>query len=512
VDLRLADLLCALSVTLDLAMSQPTEKSLRSCLVATALARELDLPDRQVRDVYYATLLRHLGCTATAHEEAFLFGPDAAALRPLAERTDRRNRRETLTLFAQTGRGTGLRRIQYVGRALRSGSAGEERMLTAICEVGSTLAGDLGLAPGVRSAVGQSLARWDGSGTPRGLAGDDIAVAARISDVATQAVIFDGLEGPDAALEMLNRRAGTWLDPSVVAVFERVGRDLLARLTEADVWQAALDAEPAPHATTRRVDEVARAFAHFTDLSSPYLFGHSTGVADLVSGAAAVLGTDDAELLTRAALLHDLGRIAVPAAVWERPGPLRHGEWERVRLHAYHSERILARSAVLAPAGRIAGLHHERLDGSGYHRQAYGALVPVPARLLAAADTYQALTQDRPHRPALSAEAAASVVLEEAKAGRLDPDCVRAVLEAAGQPTRQRPVWPAGLTDREVEVLRLLARGRSNREIAAELVVSPRTAEHHVQHIYAKIGVSTRAAAALFAMRHGLFTPSSWAR
>jgi HD-GYP domain-containing protein (c-di-GMP phosphodiesterase class II)/DNA-binding CsgD family transcriptional regulator len=486
-ELRLADLLCALSVTLDLAMSQPVEKSVRSCLLATALARELDLPEPQVRDVYYATLLRHLGCTATAHEEAFLFGPDAAALRPVAERSDRRNPRETLALFAQTGRGAGLHRMRYLGRTLRSGSAGEERMLTAICEVGSTLAGDLGLGPGVGTAVGQSLARWDGTGTPRGLAGDDIAIAARISDVATQAVIFDGLDGPDTALEMLRRRQRTWLDPDVVAAFERAGPGLLGQLAEADVWQAALDTEPEPHATARRTDEVARAFAHFTDLASPYLFGHSTGVADLVTGAASVLGTDDVAVLTQAALLHDLGRIAVPAAIWERPGPLRHGEWEQVRLHPYHTERILARSETLAPAGRIAGLHHERLDGSGYHRQAFGALVPQPARLLP--------------------EAAAGVVLDEAKAGRLDPECVRAVLETAGQPAAPRITWPAGLTDREVEVLRLLARGRSNREIAYDLVLSPRTAKHHVQHIYAKIGVSTRPAAALFAMRHGLFTP-----
>jgi len=510
VDLRLADLLCALSVTLDLAMSQPPEKSIRCCLVATGLARHLDLPEPQVHDVYYATLLRHLGCTSTTHEEAYLFGPDAAALRPLAERSDRRNRRETLALFAQTGRGAGVHRLQYVGRALRSGSAGEERMLTAICEVGSMLATDLGLGPEVSTAVAHSLARWDGAGTPRGLAGADIALPARISDVATQAVIFDGLGGPDAAVEVLRRRQRTWLDPDVVAAFDRAGPDLLAGLRTEDVWQAALDAEPTPYALVPAsgLDRVARAFAHFVDLTSPYLYGHSTGVAELATGAAAVLHLDDVPVLRQAAFFHDLGRITVPTAVWERTGRLRRGEWEQVRLHPYHTERILARSAALAPAGRIAGLHHERQDGSGYHRQATGAEVPVPARLLAAADMYQALTQDRPHRPALEASEASAMVLAEARAGRLDTECVRAVLEAAGQPApRNRPDWPAGLSDREVEVLRLVAGGRSNPEIARELVLSPRTAEHHVQHIYAKIGVSTRAAAALFAMQHGLFTP-----
>jgi HD-GYP domain-containing protein (c-di-GMP phosphodiesterase class II) len=207
--------------------------------------------------------------------------------------------------------------------------------------------------------------------------------------------------------------------------------------------------------------------------------------------------------LRRAALLHDLGRVAVPNSVWEKPGPLTTGQWEQVRLHAYHSERILARSPVLEPLARIAGRHHERQDGSGYHRGATSAEVPVEARLLAVADAFQAMTQTRPQRPALTLEEAARAIESSAAAGLFDPDCARAVVVAADErPSRTR--WPEGLSDREVEVLRLVARGMSNREVAAELVISRRTAEHHVQHIYAKIGVSTRAAAALFAMEHGL--------
>ncbi len=511
-DLRLGDLLCALSVTLDLAMAQPPEKSIRSCLVATGLARRLDLPEPQVHDVYYATLLRHLGCTATTHEEAYLFGPEAGAMRPLAERTDTASRRESLALFAQVGRGAGAGRLRYVGRTVRAGAAGQERLLRAVCEVGSMLAEDLGLGEQVATAVAHNLARWDGTGTPKGLASDDISLPARVAEVATQAVIFSDLGGTDAAREVLRRRQGSWLDPSVVAAFERTGPSLLAELGEYDVWQAVLDAEPQPHCriAPAGLDDVARTFAHFVDLKSPYLHGHSTGVAELATAAAGRLGvsTDDLATLRRAALFHDLGRVTVPTAVWERPGTLRRGDWEQVRLHPYHTERILDRSGALAPAGRIAGMHHERQDGSGYPRRAKGSELPVTARLLAAADVYQAMTQERPHRAALCAEDAAAVVRTDARDGRLDAECVRAVLDAAGQlPTSGRTAWPAGLSDREVEVLRLLARGGSNPEIARELVLSRRTAEHHVQHIYAKIGVSTRAAAALFAMQHGLFTP-----
>src|SRR5262245_29915902 len=233
-DVRLADLLCALSVTLDLAMAPPAEKSIRSCLVATALARRVGLPESTVRDVFYATLLRHLGCTATTHEEAYLYGPDATALRPLAERSDRGNRRESLALFARIGQGTGLRRLTYVGRTVRAGSAGDERILRAICEVGSVLADGLHLGPGVADALSQNLERWDGTGTPNGLAGDQISVATRIAEVATQAVVFDDLGGPEAVSEVLRRRAGGWLDPDLVRAFRE---DLLAEVAECDVWQ-----------------------------------------------------------------------------------------------------------------------------------------------------------------------------------------------------------------------------------------------------------------------------------
>jgi HD-GYP domain-containing protein (c-di-GMP phosphodiesterase class II) len=508
-DLRLADLLCALSMTLDLAMAQPPEKAIRSCLVATRLARRLDLPATDQRTVYYATLLRHLGCTSTTHEEAHRMGPRADELRPQAERTDSASRRESAALLLQVGRGTGVRRLQYVARTIKAGAAGEAELLLAICEVGSMLATRLGLGPEVASALYQNLERWDGSGTPQGLAGQEIALATRIAEVATQAVIFDDLGGPSAVAAAFRKRQGGWLDPEVVGLFDQSLVDDLATI---DVWQETLDAEPEPRCRIpeQGLDELARTFGYFVDLKSPYLFGHSTGVALLVDEAAKLLRLNDAERATvrRAALLHDLGRVAVPTAVWERPGWLRRSDWEQVRLHPYHSQRILARSTALESIAALAGLHHERLDGTGYPRQSRGAELPLAARLLAAADVYQALTQDRPHRPALSPAAAADEVLAQVTVGQLDADCVRAVLAAAGQRIPGRRVSRAGgLSEREMEVLRLVARGRSNAEIARELVVSPRTAEHHVQHIYGKIGVSTRAAAALYAMQHGLFTP-----
>jgi HD-GYP domain-containing protein (c-di-GMP phosphodiesterase class II) len=243
------------------------------------------------------------------------------------------------------------------------------------------------------------------------------------------------------------------------------------------------------------------------DLKTPLHHGHSAGVAELAVGAAEQLGLEAREVaaLRRAGYLHDIGRAAVPNGVWGHAGPLSWAEEEQVRLHPHYSERVLARCGPLAALAPLAGAHHERLDGSGYHRQLRAGQLGTTARVLATADAFQALVQVTVHRPALSAEAAATALAVEARAGRLDPDMVRGLLEASGRPAPAvRQPRPAGLTERQVEVLRLVARGLSNPKIAKRLAISRRTAEHHVQDVYSRIGVSSRAAAALFAMEHDL--------
>jgi HD-GYP domain-containing protein (c-di-GMP phosphodiesterase class II) len=202
-------------------------------------------------------------------------------------------------------------------------------------------------------------------------------------------------------------------------------------------------------------------------------------------------------------LVHDLGRVAIGARIWQKPGPLNADEWEQVRLHPYHTERVLSRSPFLAAHAPVAGAHHERLDGSGYHRAAAGAELSLPARLLAAADAYRAMTEPRPHREPIAPERAAVILGEEARGGRLDADAVTAVVESAGQ-RAPRIERPAGLTEREAEVVAMLARGLQTKQVARALGISVKTADRHVQNAYRKLGVSTRAAATLFAMEHGL--------
>jgi HD-GYP domain-containing protein (c-di-GMP phosphodiesterase class II) len=281
-----------------------------------------------------------------------------------------------------------------------------------------------------------------------------------------------------------------------------------------DPYVRVLNAEPAPvrSIAADRLDVALGAVADFTDLKSSWFRGHSTGVADLAVAAAqaAGLSADDATAVGRAALVHDVGQVGIPSGIWDRPGPLSAEQWERVRLHPYLSERVLRRCTLLAPFAELAARHHERADGSGYHRGVAGDQLDLGSRVLAAADAYHSMTEVRPHRPALSQAAAASELLDEAAAGRFGRREVDAVLDAAGQSVRPttvaRATHPAGLTDREVEVLRLIARGRANKPVAAPLGISPKTVGHHVEHIYVKAGVTTRSGATLFAMEHGLLS------
>jgi len=373
------------------------------------------------------------------------------------------------------------------------------------------LASRIGFEPSVADGITHAFERWDGKGMPGGK-GHDIPIAARIVAACRDVDVFARLGGWAAASEVLDRRRATAYDPQIVDVLIADGADWLAEPSADTLWEAVLAAEPPPAATVpdSRLDDAFAAFADFADLKSPFLHGHSTGVARLAEAAARSSGMADGDVVVvrRAALLHDLGRVGVPNGIWDRTGPLGPGDWEQVRLHPYWSERILARCGALAPVALLAGAHHERLDGTGYHRASPAAALPVSARIIGAADVYDALTHDRPHRPARSPEEAAAVLGDEVTAGRLDRAAVDAVLDAAGhRRARRRTAWPAELTDREVEVLRLVARGGSNKDVAHQLGIRPKTVGSHVEHLYVKLAVSSRAAAALFAMQHDLLDP-----
>jgi HD-GYP domain-containing protein (c-di-GMP phosphodiesterase class II) len=312
----------------------------------------------------------------------------------------------------------------------------------------------------------------------------------------------------DAAVAVARERSGTQFDPALVDVFCADARQVLSGLDAVTAWPAVIGAEPELEImlSDEELDSALEAIADFTDLKSPWTIGHSRGVADLAYAAAKLRGLSDldAEMLRRAGLVHDLGRLGVSNAIWDKRGPLTPAELERVRLHPYLTERMLASSEALAALGAIAVQHHERLDGSGYPRGLFGDALTPAGRILAAADAYHAMTEPRPHRDAHTAEGAAAELRSGVAQALFDGDAVEAVLGAAGHPVKRRRQWPGGLTSREVEVLRLLVRGLSNKEIAEQLVISRKTAGSHVEHIYSKTGVSNRAQASLFAIKHGL--------
>ena len=291
-------------------------------------------------------------------------------------------------------------------------------------------------------------------------------------------------------------------------IFAGAADSLFAELDSVGPWEAVVSAEPASRywLAGSELDVALEAVADFVDVKSPYTIGHSKGVAALADAASSSYGIveADATQLRRAALVHDLGRLGVPNLIWDKQGPLTPSELERVRMHPYLTERMLASSAALAPLAAIAVQHHERLDGSGYPRGLTGADMTPAGRLLAAADSYHARLEPRPHRPPQPREQAASELRSDVRAGLIDGDAAEAVLAAAGHRASKRREWPAGLTSREVDILRLLARGMSNKQIADALVISPKTANTHLEHIYAKLGVSNRALASLFAAKHGL--------
>ena len=509
---RLADLLAGLSLISDHELGLPPDDAVRSCLVGTALARKLDLRDREIADVFYDSLLQHVGCTGYAHETYLVWGDDLAANRA-AQRTNFAQPKELVTGYLPTLLGDvgGWERARVAGRFLTKGPGFLKRFATASCEVAEQTARRLGLTEDVQLSLRQYSEWWNGKGVPGGVKGDDITLTGRVVQVASVAAKFDVLGGPGLAVAAVRERAGSIFDPAIAAAFVAHAEELLAAVRQGDPREEVLRVEPEPVRIVprSRLPELASAFGDLVDLKTPFTHGHSAGVARLALAAGGKLGLEPEALLRLevAALLHDLGRVAISNAVWEKPGPLTSAEWEQVRLHPYYTERILSCSAVLEPMATVAGMHHERLDGSGYHRGCERAQIPFPARILAAADALQAMTQTRPHREALTIDEATEQIHDEARAGRLDPDAVNAVVDAAGgRPMRKADSSPAGLSAREVEVLRLLAQGLSNKELAQRLYISPRTAEHHVQHIYAKIGVSSRASAALFAMEHGLLT------
>jgi HD-GYP domain-containing protein (c-di-GMP phosphodiesterase class II) len=505
---RLAELVAALSLGIDLGFGQPMEHVLRQCLIALRLAERAGLDDGERAVVYYTALLVNVGCHSDAHEQARWFGDDIA-LKSTKYEYEQRSLASAAATIRLLGSGNPpLHRFRVGLEFALAGHRDLNGMIARHSSLARSLAEQLGLPEVVQQAVGASYEQWDGRGWPGNLKGGAVPIAARLAQLAEYTEVAHRIGGTGAAMALARKRAGGQFDPELSALLCAHPEAILGGLESARTWEAVIAAEPAlgVRLSAERFDAALIAVADFVDLKSPYTLGHARAVAGLAAAAGARLRltAEDLTTLRRAGLVHGLGRLGVSNSIWDKPGPLGAGEWERVRMQPYLTERMLHQSPALAPLGSIAVQCRERLDGSGYPRGLSGGTITMPARILGAADAYQAMTEPRPHRPARSAQDAATELRAEVRAGRLDPGAVEAVLAAAGHRVTSRREEPAGLTAREVDVLRLLARGLSSKEIAACLVISPKTARNHIEHIYVKIGASSRVTASLFAVQHGL--------
>lgn len=512
--LRLGEFVATLALAQDNAFGQPLESQLRSCLLASWLCEAAGFPQQVRETAYWVSLLRYIGCTGHAHEVAIIFG-DEIAIRAQTLVHDAANPAEVIRdviAFATDWRPPEEREqiVQLIHKTAREWAT---HNFASGCEVADMLVRRLDFGPGVREALQFTFERWNGKGYPAHVGGEAIPLPMRVVHLSHDMEAIGRVFTPQKAIEAARDRRDRTYDPALADLFVAHGIAWFERLAKLEPWDAVLALEPTPYRTLTgtALDEALAVAADFIDVKSPYMSGHSRRCAQLAADAAQVLGFDDEETtrLRRAALLHDFGTTGVPNSIWDKPGSLTRAEFDRVELHPMLTEQMLRRSPALAALNPVACAHHEKSDGSGYHKRVRADAVDPAAAVMGAVEMYVGMTTDRADREAMSAEAAATELRRLASEGVTQARASRAVLVAAGhgEPrsrTVTRQKLPGGLSQREVDVLRLAARGLTTQQIADRLHIAPKTADHHIQHIYTKIGVSTRAAAALWATQHAM--------
>ncbi len=503
-------MLAALSIAIDLGLGQPSEHVLRSTLIAVRLADRLGVPRPQRDATYLTTLILWIGCHVDSREYAQMFGDDIA-IRADAYLVDWVGLPYMKFMLSSAAKGEPLpHRLKVMAKLVQGGPRERTVMQHGHCVAAGLLAAELGLPEPVQRALGNTFERWDGKGGPTGVSGDAIPLEARIGLFADLIEVHHRLGGLDAATTLARSRRGTQFDPAVVDGFLADPEPILAQ--PQDVWTAALAEAPAERAEMgeAELDRIIVALGDFADLKCPFTLGHSRAVAALAAAAAAEAGLSQSEItdIRRAGHLHDLGRIGVSSDTWERASALTPDQWERVRLHPYLTGRILERVGGLDRVARIAANHHECVDGSGYPRGLAAGQLSQADRILAAAVAYESALEPRPYREARTPEEAADRLRRRVDTGQLDETAVHAVLSVAGHAAVKTKRRDDGLTPREVEILLLVARGASNKDIAAQLVLSEKTVRNHVERTYAKLGVKNRVGASLYALEKGLVAPN----
>jgi HD-GYP domain-containing protein (c-di-GMP phosphodiesterase class II) len=432
----LSEVIGALSYALDLTEGEPPGHSVRSCVIGMRLAEELRLDAAERSDLFYALLLKDAGCTANSARMAALFGADDQVAKRTAKRVDWASPMAAFVWSARTvAPGRSLRARLERLLAIKDEGQVTRSLMEARCERGAQIARLIGLTDRTAEAIRALDEHWDGRGQPRGLTGEEIPLGARILCLAQTVEIFHATAGMEGAYGVAQRRSGRWFDPELVRALGgfRADSRFWSTLSTPELGRW----EPPDRmlvADAGRLDRLTSSFAAIVDAKSPWTYHHSDRTSLVATEIATILGfpQEDVDDLRRVAMLHDIGKLAISSRILDKPARLTDAEFERVRQHPVYSQRVLERVSCFRPLAPVAGAHHERLDGGGYPRGLGQDELSLPARVLAVADVYEALTADRPYRPALAEEDAIDVIRLDAPA-RLDAGVVDALGVVAGR-------------------------------------------------------------------------------
>ncbi len=431
---RLSEILGALSHALDITEGQPEGHCLRCCWIGTHVGKALGLGPRELGDLYFTLLLKDLGCSSNAARICELYLTDDLTFKHDFKTIDGSLGAALRFVFAKTGLESGLsERLRAIVNILRNGGEISRELIETRCHRGADIAAKLGFSEQVQAGIRALDEHFDGSGKPDGLQAGAIPRNANIALLAQVVDVFLSEQGREAAVAEAQAREGAWFDPYLVEAFLRVQEDegFWAGLAADDLAERIYAMEPAVQEITvdeAYLDDVASAFADVVDAKSPFTANHSSRVTLYADMIAEELGLEPAHRrwLRRAALLHDIGKLAVSNQVLDKPGKLDDREWQVIREHPWHSERILERVSAFADIAPIAGAHHERLDGRGYPYGLKGDEICLETRILTVADVFDALAAERPYRAAMPI-AKALEIIEGDVGTAFDPDCVAAL-------------------------------------------------------------------------------------
>jgi HD-GYP domain-containing protein (c-di-GMP phosphodiesterase class II) len=510
-----AALLCALSFATGLGLDERMEHGINSAYIGMQLADVLNLPGEEREAIFYGALLKDVGCTSCAAGFAAFFPDDELVPRSEFILVDPTHFNDSFTwLLSSAPEDSNLpnrisRLLSYLaqcGPILKEASRGH-------CEIAELFARRLGFPEYVQRTVRFQWERWDGKGQAYGLKGSEVPLTARILQVALALELAHGFGGPAAARALAREQCGARFDPEVVDAFLTVEKraDFWQPFEQGSVNSVILAMQP-PTSADRMVEDkmeaVCEALADLVDVKTYESWNHSRIVAEVAVGMGSYLGLEGAELtkLRCAALVHDIGNVAIPFRILEKGDNRSASEWEYYRLHSYYTQRVLERVEPFRELAPAAAAAHEWINGQGYHRQLIGEQIPLHGRILAVADTYAQLIQQQDNQ--LEPEDALRI-MRSSVGTQFDESCYDALtasLTGVHPIKRATPVHRqlGDLTEREAEVLHLLAQGQSNPQIANILVISRKTVEHHLEHIYNKIGVTCRTSAVVYAVQHGI--------